>query len=91
MRILKRALFCVVLIAGIVGGSVNAWADHPPYLILQTPTAKTGHRQTMGYSPGYGYGAQTHGYSYGWFGAQPRQHWSRSFGVNRSYTQWSAQ
>lgn len=29
-------------------------------------------------------------YPYGWFGAPPRQHWTRHFGYYRNYTQWSA-
>lgn len=28
-------------------------------------------------------------FAYGWFGAADRQHWQRSFGYNRRYTQWS--
>ncbi len=28
-------------------------------------------------------------YAYGWFGAKPAPSWQRSFGINRSYTQWT--
>ncbi len=28
-------------------------------------------------------------YAYGWFGSKPSPQWSRHFGANRRYTQWS--
>ncbi len=28
-------------------------------------------------------------YAYGWFGAEPTNQWSRQFGAQRRYTQWS--
>lgn len=65
-------------------------AQHPSYLTLQTPTANVPHHPTYGYSPGYAYGINTHAYSYGWFGVKPKPQWSRHFGVNRNYTQWSS-
>ena len=65
-------------------------ADYPSYMIVRTPTAKAGEHPSQGYTPGYAYGGSTNGYSYGWFGAPPRQHWSRHFGTYRNYTQWKS-
>ena len=65
-------------------------AEPPPYLLLRTPSAPVPHQPTYNHYPGLGYGVSTQAYSYGWFGAPPRQHWSRHFGYYRNYTQWSA-
>ncbi len=39
--------------------------------------------------PPRGYEVYAEPYAYGWFGAQPRQHRSRSYGYHGNYIQWS--
>ncbi len=78
---------CTGLFLGVLVGTIQA--GPPPYLVLRTPSAPVPHQPTYDQYPGVGYGVATQSYSYGWFGAQPRQHWSRHFGYYRNYTQWS--
>ena len=42
-----------------------------------TPTTNTIHSQPV------------HPYAYGWFGTKPSPQWSRQFGYQKSYTQWT--
>jgi hypothetical protein len=81
----------IVLIAmTLLLASTIAVAGHPQYLIPRsTPTVITlspvPHTNTVS---GQVLNAQP--YAYGWFGVQPRRHWSRHFGYYRTYTEWSA-
>jgi len=58
----------------------------PPYQTIQrVPTAPQGSAKcTSRPMP-----LPVQGYSYGYFGAQRNTSWQRSFGVGRTYTQWS--
>lgn len=58
----------------------------PSYLILRTPARSEKHRT---YYPARGYGAMASPYTYGWFGAQSKRHWSRNTGYFGDYLQWS--
>ena len=76
-----------LLMAAPLGAAAE---EFPSYLILRTPKAKPAPHATYGYSPGRTQEVIAQGYSYGWFGVAPRQHWSLHFGTSRNYTQWSA-
>lgn len=68
-----------------------ASAAPPAYLVLKGPIAPLPPPQAGTSSqPGREIPTGSPGYAYGWFGVQPRQHWSRHFGYYRNYTQWSA-
>ena len=59
------------------------------YLILKTPAAPTRAQPSRQHYPGYKTVVSGDAYSYGYFGAAPRRHWSRYSGYYNSYTQWS--
>ena len=62
-------------------------AEPPTYMVLRTPRAKASPHATYGHHTGKPQEVTANGYAYGWFGAAPRNHWSRSFGTSRNYTQ----
>jgi hypothetical protein len=66
----------------------TAWAGPPSYLLLRQPESPGPKGQPGGPASAY-YDVRTDGYAYGYFGASPRDHYSRHFGVLRMYTQWS--
>jgi hypothetical protein len=68
--------------------AASAWAGPPSYLLLRPVEAPDPHDH-WGEPPATFYDARATGYAYGYFGAGPRTHWSRHFGVQRMYTQWS--
>ena len=70
--------------------STIAQAYPPTYLLLGTPYSEGGRKPSRGDYPGYGQRLQTSTYSYGWFGVQPRRHWSSHYGYYRQYREWSA-
>jgi hypothetical protein len=82
------ALAVLALVAMAANGPARA-ADYPSYLILRTPKSSSPAKATHGYYPGQAQEVHTQSYSYGWFGASPRHHWSRHFGTSRNYTQWT--
>ena len=83
IELLLTAMLAVSLPAGL-------WAaDGPTYMVLRTPRAKTSPHATYGHHTGKPQEVTANGYAYGWFGAAPRNHWSRSFGTSRNYTQWT--
>jgi hypothetical protein len=86
----RRILLAMTVALLLTSNSLVVQADPPAYLVLQTPPAPLPHQPTYNLYPGTGLGVSTHSYSYGWFGAAPRKHWSRHFGYYRNYTQWSA-
>lgn len=88
MQRFRTVIMSSVLVAGAM--ATNADADHPSYLILRGPVTANPHHAHQGYYPGYGYAVQPQAYSYGWFGADPKPQWTRSFGYYRSYREWSA-
>lgn len=90
MRILLLVVGSTVGMTSELPAQSPHYSGPPRYLILRTPTAPTPHQPTYGYYPGMVQPVQTSGYSYGWFGVQPRRHWSRHFGYYRQYTEWSA-
>lgn len=81
--LLLTAMLAVSLPAGLRA------ADGPTYMVLRTPRAKTSPHATYGHHTGKPQEVTANGYAYGWFGAAPRNHWSRSFGTSRNYTQWT--
>ena len=68
-----------------------ARAQTPGYLVLGGTAARPVHGQDAPRisNTGVVYPVVTQTYAYGWFGAQPRRHWSRHFGYYRNYTQWT--
>ncbi|MDX1948361.1 MAG: hypothetical protein SFU86_23430 [Pirellulaceae bacterium] len=76
----------VVLVGGFAASTARA--GPPSYLLLRRMDAPGPHG-APGQPAADFYDARTHGYAYGYFGVQPRSHWSRHFGVNRMYSQWS--
>jgi len=88
-RWLTKLAFLGIL-AVTTGTAGTAQADVPQYLVLRTPVANTPHRPTRGHYRGTARHVSSQTYAYGYFGAQPRRHWSRSFGYHRAYTQWSS-
>lgn len=85
-----RAAIGMIFVGLLFGATCcTAQAQAPPYLVLRAPAAPTHHAPSYNRYPGQAIGVTTQAYSYGWFGAQPRQHWSRHFGYYRNYTQWS--
>ncbi len=60
----------------------------PAYLILRTPKMNAIDK-SRGWYPADPYRVTTQAYAYGWFGAEPRMHWTRHFGYYQTYTEWS--
>ena len=93
---MKKSLLKIVIAAFLAGGwdFGSALQAQQPYVVLRQPRVdsrrhaapRTWQRKTLP-SPIYPVPAQA--YAYGWFGAQPRAQWSRSFGYHRAYTQWT--
>ncbi|MEX2176368.1 MAG: hypothetical protein WD872_18540 [Pirellulaceae bacterium] len=82
MRNLPLAIVLVLVTAAV------AQAGPPSYLLLRQPESP-GPNNKPGRPAARYYDVRTDGYAYGYFGAGPRTHWSRHFGVNRTYSQWS--
>ena len=83
-----RSTFYAIAAAGLLLVAAPAWAGPPSYLLLRQPESPTPHN-LPGEPAAVYYDVRTDGYAYGYFGASPRSHWSRSFGVLRTYKQWS--
>jgi hypothetical protein len=82
--------FAICLVGAMLSHVPSVCGDAPTYLILRAPTARAPHAPTHDRYPGRAAPVETHAYSYGWFGAQPRRHWSRHFGYYNHYREWSA-
>ena len=65
-----------------------AGAEPPGYLLLRRGEAPGSHNRP-GYYDAAIFDARTTGYAYGYFGVAPRSHFSRNFGVYRTYTQFA--
>lgn len=65
-----------------------ASAGPPSYLLLWQPESPGPKGHPSAPVAAY-YDVRTDGYAYGYFGAGPRSHWSRSFGVLQGHKQWS--
>ena len=62
--------------------------EQTPYIVLRPPQPVTrGGRSDYTLAPVYT--TTRRSYAYGWFGAQPRTHYTRHFGFFRGYTQWT--
>lgn len=85
-----RLLLVRICLLGLLLGTLaaTAQAGPPSYLLLRRAESPGSHGQPGG-PAGEFYDARTYGYAYGYFGVAPRTHWSRHFGTNRMYTQWS--
>jgi hypothetical protein len=78
----------LLLAACLLLPAAEAQAGPPSYLLLRQPESPRPHNRP-GQPVATYYDVRTDGYAYGYFGASPRTHWSRSFGVHRMHTQWS--
>jgi hypothetical protein len=85
---MRRLLFLLMLVAGSLASAEISHAGPPTYLLLRRPESPLPHGQP-GYPAAENYDVRTQGYAYGHFGVAPRSHWSRHFGINRMFTQWS--
>lgn len=85
-----RTLLIATIIVTSIGmfGSREVLAGPPSYLLLRDNSSPRPPHQP-GEPDGQYYQARTTGYAYGWFGACPRTHATRHFGIYREYTQWS--
>ena len=90
MRWLFLCMFFAAASAVAPAVSQEMPAPRPSYLILRVPAAPAPHGLAHGHYPGNGVAVEATPYAYGWFGVQPRRHWSRHFGYYREYTEWSA-
>ncbi|MFT7638796.1 MAG: hypothetical protein ACI9G1_000521 [Pirellulaceae bacterium] len=88
MRLL-RVLTLVLFTALILAGPAPADAKQR-YLILKTPASPTRGHPTSQHYTGHKTVVSGDAYSYGYFGAAPRRHWSRYGGYYNSYNQWSS-
>jgi hypothetical protein len=85
-RIAGMALIATLALSqGLISSAV---AGPPAYLVLRRAESPGKHYQQGHYDAAM-YDARTSGYAYGFFGAAPRAHSSRHFGIYRTYTQWS--
>ena len=91
MRLLFLCIFFAAASAAVPAMSQEMAAPRPSYLILRVPTAPVPRHPAHGHYPGNALAVEATPYAYGWFGAQPRRHWSRHFGYYREYTEWSSQ
>jgi hypothetical protein len=78
------------VLAVMLCGPPTPAAGDPAYLILRAPAAPASHPPTAVRHPLTVIPVESSSYSYGWFGASARRHWSRHFGYYRNYTEWSA-
>lgn len=75
------------LAIGVISTS-EVMAGPPSYLLLRDSASPRPPHQPGEPDAQY-YQQRTTGYAYGWFGACPRTHATRHFGIYREYTQWS--
>ena len=83
-----RTIVLVVLVLVLESTCGIASAGPPSYLLLR-PAESSGPRHHHGQPAATYYDVRTEGYAYGYFGVHDRAHWSRSFGVLRTYHQHS--
>lgn len=89
MRSWLSTLFCFVMLTLAAPHLPQATAQTSEYLILRPNMVKSGKHGKRTYHPGAEVPAVAQGYAYGWFGAAPRQHWSRHTGYYNNYLRWS--
>jgi hypothetical protein len=93
-RIWLRRFLTTAICAAACGCAELAGAEppsyFPSYVLLRPPVAASHKAPLRGVYPGYEIPVQTQAYSYGWFGAAPRRHWSLHHGYYGHYTEWSA-
>jgi hypothetical protein len=83
-----RSLLHAIAVAVLLLAATPVTAGPPSYLLLRQPESPGPHNHPGEPAAAY-YDVRTDGYAYGYFGASPRTHHSRHFGVLRMYTQWS--
>ncbi|MFT5524422.1 MAG: hypothetical protein ACI9HK_002376 [Pirellulaceae bacterium] len=88
LRVNHWVLFTVLFTAAILFAPAQSEAKQR-YLILKTPAAATRAQPSVQHYPANRTVVSGDAYSYGYFGAAPRRHWSRHGGYYNSYTQWS--
>jgi hypothetical protein len=81
---MRRYLLSIAL---VLAAAATACGAPPSYLLLRQPESPRP-KNHPGQPAAEYYDVRTDGYAYGYFGAAPRSHWSRHFGVHRMYTQW---
>jgi hypothetical protein len=86
MSSMKCLALSAVLLLGCL--PLAATAGPPSYLLLRDPESP-GPKLQPGYVGSKSYDVRSYPYAYGYFGVTPREHYSRSFGINRTFTQWS--
>jgi hypothetical protein len=84
---MRTLLISIVMLASLLAAS-SLHAGPPSYLLLRQPESPGPHHYAGEPAAKY-YDVRTEGYAYGYFGACPRSHWSRSYGVLRIHKQWS--
>ena len=72
----------------VVSAGRSSDAAYPPYLILTSPGSYVRHGHV--WSGGYAIEVPAQRYSWGYFGAAPRHHWSHHHGYYSNYTQWTS-
>ena len=94
---LRRILMLALVLGGPCCG--DACGAPPRYLLLRAPTVNKGKDQVRTYVPATTTPVTANSYRYGWFGAQrqrpgwvkkPRRTWTRHYGHQRKFTQWSS-
>ncbi|MFV1968236.1 MAG: hypothetical protein ACC628_22665 [Pirellulaceae bacterium] len=90
MNSFVKSMFLVAWFGLVIAWGRTAEARHPAYLLLRGPSSSAPHHPTYGYYPGHPVQVETRAYSYGWFGVQPRRHWSRHTGYYGNFREWSA-
>lgn len=86
MSSIKCLALAAVLLLGCLPLAVTA--GPPSYLLLRDPESP-GPKLQPGYVGSKSYDVRSYPYAYGYFGVTPREHYSRHFGINRTFTQWS--
>lgn len=86
---MNHGLCRIAIAALLVAASASTALAVPPSYVLLRRAEGPGPQHMPGKPPAYMQPTRAYGYAYGWFGAAPRAHASRSFGYYREYTQWS--
>lgn len=88
VRCLRLLAIAALTLASLYPLATPALAGPPSYLLLRRPESPAPHNQP-GHPVAEFYDTRTFGYAYGYFGVAPRTHWSRHYGINRAFTQFS--
>ncbi len=85
----RLSIFVIsIVLVALLGTSVQAYPP-PTYRLLGTPQFYGGPHAPPPPPAAYGQRLPAARYSYGWFGAKPRRHWTSHYGYYRQYREWS--